>query len=440
VKGFTGEVRVAIGISGAVARLSPQGLEEKSRLVPNAAERISAQFGFGRCAQAARDRSQASGRGKRTHAVGFFVDTGPLASTFHKLRRHAAILKTRQLEETEPSTLICDRQLAPKGKAVMTILVTGSMGHVGFEVVRQAVRRDHKVVAVYRGVSRPRDAEALGRGVTWVRADLSDEAAIAAMADANAIKGVIHAAAVPNDSVARPDPLGAVRSNVGSVAGLLDQARRRGWRRFVNVGTGSVFQNATDPAVPILEDHPPAVTNVYSTTKYCGELLTAMYRSQFDVSAATVRISWVYGQPLVPRHRENPRGPIPWLLKCALSGVPIEEASGSEFLASYTHVADVAAGLLAAYEADALRHSVYHLGWGRNFSTTEVVRAVRAAVPNAIIAVGPGTAPWTDHTKMRGPLAGSRLLDDTGFKPSLDLDRGVASFADWMRRQEAEWK
>ena len=32
----------------------------------------------------------------------------------------------------------------------MTVLVTGSMGHVGFEVVRQAVGRDHRVIAVYR--------------------------------------------------------------------------------------------------------------------------------------------------------------------------------------------------------------------------------------------------------------------------------------------------
>jgi UDP-glucuronate 4-epimerase len=322
----------------------------------------------------------------------------------------------------------------------MTILVTGAMGHVGFEVVRQALARDHRVVAVYRSTFRAGDAEALGRNAAWVPADLADTTAMAAIAEAHAIKGVIHTAAVPNDSIARPDPLGAVTSNVGSVAGLLDLARRHGWRRFVNVSTGSVFQNATDPVTPILEDHPPAVTNIYSTTKYCGELLTSMYRSQFDVSAATVRVSWVYGPPLVPRVRENPRGPIPWFLRCALTGVPVEDAAGNDFLASYTHVADVAAGLLAAYEAETLRHPMYHLGWGKNFSTAEVVRAVRAAVPKAMISVGPGTAPWTDHTRMRGPLAGSRLLEDTGFKPSLDLDKGVASFADWMRKHEAAWK
>ena len=35
-----------------------------------------------------------------------------------------------------------------------------------------------------------------------------------------------------------------------------------------------------------------------------------------------------------------------------------------------------AAGLLAAYETDTLRHPVYHLGWGKNFSTAEVVRSL----------------------------------------------------------------
>ncbi|HEY7549454.1 MAG TPA: IclR family transcriptional regulator [Hyphomicrobiaceae bacterium] len=45
VHDFTGEVRGAIGISGAVWRLSLQALEEKSRLVCSAAARMSAEFG-----------------------------------------------------------------------------------------------------------------------------------------------------------------------------------------------------------------------------------------------------------------------------------------------------------------------------------------------------------------------------------------------------------
>jgi IclR family transcriptional regulator, KDG regulon repressor len=45
VRDFTGEVRGALGISGAVWRLSLQALAEKSRLVRAAAARMSAEFG-----------------------------------------------------------------------------------------------------------------------------------------------------------------------------------------------------------------------------------------------------------------------------------------------------------------------------------------------------------------------------------------------------------
>ena len=320
----------------------------------------------------------------------------------------------------------------------MVLLVTGAMGHVGQDLVRQAADRGHRVVAQYRGSFNANAPATSSPGVKWVKAELIDVHAVAALIETHGVTGAIHTAAVPNESVARPDPFGTVNSNVGAVAGLLDQARRRNWRRFVYVSSGSVFQKA-DCTTPILEDHPPAVTNVYSTTKFCGELMTTMFRSQYDLSAATVRISWVYGPPLVPRERTNPRGPIPWFLKLALGGQPIVEPSGGDFAASFTHVSDVAAGLLAAYEAKALRHPVYHLGSRLNFSTSQVADAVRKAVPGASISVGPGSAPWTDHTRMRGPLAGNRLFEDAGFEPKFDLEQGVHSFAEWMRANPKAW-
>jgi UDP-glucuronate 4-epimerase len=321
----------------------------------------------------------------------------------------------------------------------MALLVTGATGHVGYEVVRQAAAAGCHVVAQYRDTFRKSDAHALEGNIAWVQLDLADEAAVRAAAEKYPIEACVHCAAVPNEGLARPYPLAAIKTNAGAVATLLEIARTQAWRRFVLVSTGSVFQNATD-MMPILEDARPSVTNVYSTTKYCGELLAAMYRAQFGLSAATVRISWVSGPPLVPRIRDDPRGPIPYFLKCALSGVAVREPSGADFAASFTYVGDVAGGLLSAVEARELQHGTYHLGSGTNQSTISVARAVKAAVPEAVIEVGPGTAPWPDHTRMRGPLAGKRLLEDTGFAPRLDLEQGIAMFADWMRANRERWQ
>ena len=54
------------------------------------------------------------------------------------------------------------------------------------------------------------------------------------------------------------------------------------------------------------------------------------------------------------------------------------------------------------------------------------------AVPGAVIDSG-GTEPWTKYTALRGPLAGDRFLQDTGYTPSHTLEAGVAAYADWMR-------
>jgi len=319
----------------------------------------------------------------------------------------------------------------------VALLVTGAMGHVGREVVRQALAAGADVVAQYRTNVSDRDAAANGK-LVWAQCDLADAGATLALCGSHAIDSCIHSAAISNEKLARPQPLSTVNANVGGTATLLDVARRQDWKRFLFVGTGSVFQNTCDATKPILEDATPSVSNIYSTTKYCGELLTQMYRSQFGLPAAVVRISWVYGPPLVTD--EEPRGPVPAFLKATLAGEPIRLPSGGDFAASFTYVGDVAAGLIAAWRAPVLNHGVYHLGSGENYTARRVADAVRAAVPGADIQLGAGTEPWTLHTRMRGPLAGARLSEDAGFAVNRSLEDGVRAFADWMRQHPETYR
>jgi nucleoside-diphosphate-sugar epimerase len=318
------------------------------------------------------------------------------------------------------------------------LLVTGATGHVAREVVRQALAAGDEVVAPYRDAPGEDDTPE-APGLTWVRCDLADPAAVARLGDDHAVDACIHGAAISNEAYARPQPLAAIHGNVGASANLLDAARRQSWRRFILISTGSVFQQQSDATRPILEDALPTPVDIYATTKHCAEQLTRMYRTLFELEAATIRISWVYGPPVVS---DSPtRGPIPMFLRRALAGIPLREPSGADAAASYTYVGDVAAGLLAACRAPALSHAVYHLGCGVNFTTGEVAEAVKAAVPGAVIELGPGGEPWTTYTAPRGPLAGSRLSDDTGFSltPS-SLAAGVKAYAEWMRANPASYR
>jgi UDP-glucuronate 4-epimerase len=312
----------------------------------------------------------------------------------------------------------------------MTLLVTGAMGHVGLAVVQEAARRGLKVIGLYRDGFRAGEAAAAGAGVTWVQCDLNESAAVLALPKSYPIDACIHAAAISNEAFARPNPLDAINTNIGATANLLDAARIGGWRRFILVSTGSVFSKRADTVSPIPEDAPPAPSNIYSTTKYSAELLARMYRTEFGLSASTVRISWVFGPPIIS---DSPtRGPIPSYIMRALRREPIREGGG-DFTASFTYIADVVDGLIAAATAPELRHDTYHLGHGINFTARQAADAVRKACPDAVIELGGGTEPWTTFTAIRGPLAGPRLRDDTGFAPKFTLDAAVKAYADWMR-------
>ena len=77
----------------------------------------------------------------------------------------------------------------------MTPLVTGAMGHVGYEVVCQAVKKEMTVVALYRGgIHKPETLDA-GSNVRWLQCDLNDPSAVANLAQ-YPIDACIHAAAI----------------------------------------------------------------------------------------------------------------------------------------------------------------------------------------------------------------------------------------------------
>jgi UDP-glucuronate 4-epimerase len=319
----------------------------------------------------------------------------------------------------------------------MTLLVTGASGHIGLELVKVAASRGMEVVATHRGDLNAAQAKAAGAGVTWVGCDLSDANSVRDLAAKHKVDACIHCAAISNEAYARPNPLDAINTNIGATANLLDAARQGGWRRFVLVSSGSVFQLRKDIVNKVTEDQSPEPANVYSTTKVCAEQLTRMYRSEYGLSSSTVRISWVFGPPVISDQPQ--RGPIPSYLLRALRGEAIRE-SGADFSASFTYVGDVVEALLAAAAAPELRHAIYHFGHGVNFTAGQAAAAVMKAVPGAVIELGSGTEPWTKYTALRGPLAGDRFVQDIGYKPGHTLQAGVAAYAEWMRANPGIWK
>ncbi len=316
----------------------------------------------------------------------------------------------------------------------MNVLVTGAAGNVGSITARVCAEAGLQVVAHDRGNCDINIAQLLGDTVEWVTGDLNDWAHLMEISEKYHIEGVIHSAALSNAVLCHPAPLSAVKVNVSATQNLLELARKMEWRRVVYVSTGAVFQ-ASDPNSLILEDDHPSPNDVYGTTKYMGELLVNMYHKTYGVDVCTVRASWVWGPPFITKTFEIARGPVPYFLTQALLGRKIEEPSGGDFVANLTYVKDLAKGLLLAFQKESLPNRIYNISNGRHYTIFEVVEAVKKVIPHADIKVGQGIKPWIDCHVPRGSFDISRSHKDLGFKPEYSLEKGIADYAEWLKKK-----
>ncbi|MEM9441733.1 MAG: NAD(P)-dependent oxidoreductase [Pseudomonadota bacterium] len=166
----------------------------------------------------------------------------------------------------------------------MTVLVTGSAGHLGEALVRQlrAQKRD------VRGLDRTSSP------FTDYVGSISDPASVR---DAmSGIEAVIHTATLHKPHVVTHSRQAFIDSNVTGTLNLLEAAYTTGVSAFVFTSTTSVFGDALrpalgEPAAWITEQIRPIPKNIYGITKLAAEDLCALFHRLYDLNAIVLRTS-----------------------------------------------------------------------------------------------------------------------------------------------------
>jgi UDP-glucose 4-epimerase len=172
----------------------------------------------------------------------------------------------------------------------MTILVTGSAGHLGEALVRtlRAAGRpvrglDVKASAWTDAVASITDAEAVARHMAGVTA-------------------VLHAATLHKPHVATHSRQDFVDVNISGTLNLLEAAADAGVGAFVFTSTTSVFGRAMnpgpgEPAAWIDEDVRPVPKNIYGVTKTAAEDLCELSQRRSGMPCLVLRTSRFFPEP-----------------------------------------------------------------------------------------------------------------------------------------------
>jgi UDP-glucose 4-epimerase len=166
----------------------------------------------------------------------------------------------------------------------MTVLVTGSSGHLGEGLMRVLAHEGRDAVGV----------DLVPGPYTRIVGDLADAAvARTAMADVDA---VIHAATLQKPHIGSHTWTDFVAANVTATLNLLEAAVAAGVGRFVFTSTTSAFGRALAPetglpAAWITEDVVPRPRNIYGVTKVAAEDLCELVHRDHGLAVVILRTS-----------------------------------------------------------------------------------------------------------------------------------------------------
>lgn len=318
-----------------------------------------------------------------------------------------------------------------------SILVTGAAGFIGSHVCEALLARGERIVALdsfddFYDPARKRaniaHVEASARRhnaeCTVVQADFCDQPSLDAIFRTHSISGVIHlgARAGVRPSIARPDLY--ARTNVLGTTMLLELARRVPGIRFVCASSSSVYGNNTK--TPFAEedpvDHP---ISPYAATKKACELIGHTYHHLYGLPVAMLRFFTVFGP------RQRPDLAISLFMRSIARGETIPVFGDGSTSRDYTYIADIVAGVIAAYDRiPGFGFRVWNLGGDHPITLRDMIESIERVVGRKAVIDRKPSQPgdvdrtWADLSRARAELA---------YAPRTSFDEGLRRQWEWMQ-------
>jgi len=255
-------------------------------------------------------------------------------------------------------------------------------------------------------------------GSSTRRADIRDPAIIDLLPDGAT---VVHLAAISRDPDCRADPKAAFDVNVTGTLNLAAAAQKRGARQLIFASSEWVYGDVENDEVQ-LESRPVDVTAMKSEYALSKIVAEQCLRLSFQLPAITIlRFGIVYG----------PRADNWSAVESLFNAVRVRDevrVGAVKTARRFIHVDDIASGILASRGRSGFE--IFNLSGDRPISLGEVIEASMRVVGRRprIVETNPSQPSIRnpDNRKARAQL---------GWRPSIDLDRGLGSVADFLRRE-----
>ena len=319
------------------------------------------------------------------------------------------------------------------------ILVTGAAGFIGFHVARQLLAEGRPVVGLdnlnnyYDPALKSARLELLRSDsrFSFVKADLADREAIAALFARHRFAKVVHLAAQAGVRYSIEHPQAYADSNLQGFLNVLEGCRNNGCRHLVYASSSSVYgANTKLPfAVQDRTDHP---LSLYAATKKANEVMAQSYSHLYRLPVTGLRFFTIYG----PWGR--PDMAMFLFVNAIMAERPIRLFNHGRMRRDFTYIDDVTrvvSKLIDRVPADDpaaanAPSKVYNVGNHRPEELMHVVGLLEQELGRTAIKE---LLPMQPGDVLETFADVEDLMRDTGFAPSTPIEQGVRNFVTWYR-------
>lgn len=342
-------------------------------------------------------------------------------------------------KETPVGRALVPRQAFKETMSDQRILVTGAAGFVGFHVCRQLLAEGRDVVGLdnlnsyYDPALKQSRLNILRQDsrFDFLRADLADGGAVAALFANNHFDVVLHLAAQAGVRYSIDHPHAYVDANLIAFANVLEGCRQHRCRHLVYASSSSVYGANTKLPFSVQDrtDHP---VSLYAATKKANELMAHSYSHLYQLPVTGLRFFTIYG----PWGR--PDMAIFLFTRAIVEGKPIRLFNHGKMRRDFTYIGDVSRVVSKLVDrippADpaggGARAKIYNVG---NHRPEELLHVVRLLEKELGRAANKEMLPMQPGDVLETFADIGELMQDTGFRPATSIEDGIRDFVAWYR-------
>jgi nucleoside-diphosphate-sugar epimerase len=310
------------------------------------------------------------------------------------------------------------------------VVVTGGAGFIGSEVTRQLVARGYDV-RVIDDLSKERHQPP--PGVDFQKADLT----VPGVADelfSGYDSSLNLAAKIGGIGYFHEYPATILSENDKLYAMSFEAAVRHKMERVVYVSSSMVFESATrfPSKESDLAEIPPPVS-AYGFSKLSGEWYCRAFADQFDLKYTICRPFNAYGVNEFPGDEVGYAHVIPDLAKKILDGQdPVEILGDGQQTRCFTHVRDIARGIILALESDRAINQDFNISSPEETPILDLARRIFDLCETGREFAWKPVPGFTYDIRRRIPDT-TKATEVLGYTAEVDLDEGLSEVISWLR-------